>query len=58
MSTEKQEVRNNRGTLLCETAFVNGRWYVVFKNHGNYTLLELAPTGAAKITNYEPGVKL
>lgn len=57
MNTEKRAIRNIKGTLVCEIRFADGRWYVEILDHKCYTLLELPPNGAAKLTNYEPGVR-
>lgn len=58
MNTEKQKIRNIKGTLVCEIKFVDGRWQVEILDHKCYTVLELAPNGAVKLTNHKPGVKL
>ena len=58
MNTQKG-IRNRKGTLLCTITFAaNRHWYVQIKNHGCYTLIDLAPDGAVTVTDHEREVEL
>ena len=55
----KKGIRNRKGTLLCVITFsASGHWYVHLKNHGCYTLIDLAPDGSVTVTDHEREVEL
>jgi len=53
MTTNKEQVRNQEGRLLCEVIFRGAQWIVCIKNHGIYTELQLEPDGRLIVTDHE-----
>ena len=51
MDKVRKPIRNRDGKLVCEVAFIDGRWQIFIKRHHCVTLLELTPTGKATLTN-------
>jgi len=52
MLETRQKIRNLEGKLVCELAYDGSQWQVVIKNHDCYTIIELDPSGASKLTSY------
>lgn len=54
--TNKYQIRNRDGHLLCKLFFQEERWLVQIKNHTCYSMLSLSPDGTFVIVD-QPYIK-
>lgn len=53
MTTEKEQVRNSNGSLICDVVYDGGIWTVTVKKKDIYTFLTLYGDGNLRVENFK-----